>query len=140
MKIWWKWKQQVFFHFWYFDRMFSRKFNMTGLILEMGPDPTRAYFWLAVNKRLTQLQPGYFPTWPKAIFLTRREKIEKFDVFRGNFRNSNPNHKWLTWPYPTRATKNWSKIFDPDPSLANTSGVWKLWVNDPDGIDRQKMV
>jgi len=39
----------------------------------MGPDPTRA-----------------------------EAKIEKFDVFRGNFPNSNPNHKWLTRPDPTR--------------------------------------
>jgi len=39
--------------------------------------------------------------------LTGREKI---DVFRGNFPNSNPNHKWLTRPR--------SKNFDPDPSLS----------------------
>jgi len=29
-------------------------------------------------------------------FLTRREKIESFDIFRGNF--PNPNQKWLTRP------------------------------------------
>jgi len=44
--------------------------------------------------------------WPEG------KKIEKFDVFRGNFPNSNPNHKWLTRPG--------SKIFDPDPSLKFT--------------------
>jgi len=34
----------------------------------MGPDPTRAYFWPAVNKRPTRLWPGYFPTQPEEIF------------------------------------------------------------------------
>jgi len=38
------------------------------------PDPTRAYFWLAVNKRPTQLWSGYFPTCPEAIFLIQREE------------------------------------------------------------------
>jgi len=32
------------------------------------PDPTRAYFWSAVNKRLTHLWPGYFWTQPEDIF------------------------------------------------------------------------
>jgi len=36
--------------------------------LEMGPDPTRAYFWPAVNKRPTRLWPGYFLTRPEEIF------------------------------------------------------------------------
>jgi len=78
--------------------------------LEMGPDPTRAYFWPAVNKRPTRLQPGYFLTRPEG------KKIEKFDVFRGNF---NPNHKWLTRPEPQKIDPTWpgSKNFDPDPSL-----------------------
>jgi len=65
----------------------------------MGPDPTRAYFWRAVNKRPTCLQPGYFPTQPEEIFFwPKGNKIEKFDVFGGNYPNSNPNHKWLTRP------------------------------------------
>jgi len=38
------------------------------------PDPTQAYFWPAVNKRPTQLWPGYFLTWPDVIFLIRRAK------------------------------------------------------------------
>jgi len=84
------------------------------------PDPTRAYFWPAV-KRPTWLWPGYFPTRPEAIFFIWREKNEKFDVFRGNFQNSNPNHKWLTRPDPShkKLTRPGSKIFDPDPSLQN---------------------
>jgi len=39
--------------------------------VEMGPDPTRIYFWPAVKKRLTRLRPGYFPSRPEDIFLTR---------------------------------------------------------------------
>jgi len=97
-----------------------------GFVVRDGPwpDPTWAYFWPAVNKRLTHLWPD-----PKRFFLTRREKIEKFDSFRGNFPNSNPNHKWL--PDPTQATKNWPdltrvKNFDPDPSLDFVQSVYCL--------------
>jgi len=36
------------------------------------------------------------------FFLPQGQKIERFDIFRGNFPN----------PYPNR-----QKIFDPDPSL-----------------------
>jgi len=71
------------------------------------PDPTRAYFWPAVNKRPTRLWPGYFPTQPKAIFFEPKGKNWKIWRFRGNFLKSNPNHKWLTQPNPTQATKNW---------------------------------
>jgi len=56
-------------------------------------------------------------TWPQEIFLPQIEKIVKFDVFRGNFPNSNPNHKWLTRPG--------SKNFYPDPSLLLT----KSWID-----------
>jgi len=76
----------------------------------MGPDPTQAYFLPAVNKRLTR---GTFRPDLKRIFWPEEKKIEKFDIFRGNFPNSNPNHKWLTRPHPG------SKFFDPDPSLLN---------------------
>jgi len=88
---------------------------------EMGPDPTRAYFWPAVNKRLTPLQPGYFLTQLEENILSWREKIEKFDVFWRNFPNSSPNHKWLTQPEPQKIdpTRPRSKIFDPDPSLVH---------------------
>jgi len=62
--------------------------------VEMGPDPTRAYFWPAANKRLTRLRPGYFPTQHDEIFLTLRGKKLKnfmllgeifqiFDYFKG---------------------------------------------------------
>jgi len=74
-----------------------------------------------VNKRPNCLWPGYFLSWSKEIFFWPTGKnIEKFDIFRGNFPKSNPNHKWLTRPDPSQATKNW-----PDPSLA----VWddRIW-------------
>jgi len=51
--------------------------------------------------------------------LIRSDKIEKFDIFKGNFPNPNPNHKWLTRPDPSY--KKWTQLgsnnFDPDPSL-----------------------
>jgi len=38
----------------------------------MDPDPTRAYFWPAVNNMLTHFLPRYFLTQPTRIFLTER--------------------------------------------------------------------
>jgi len=94
----------------------------------MGPDPTRAYFWPAVNKRLTLFWLGYFLTQPDEIFLDPKGKTrEKFGIFRGNFPNPNPNHRWLT-----RATKNWPdptqvKNFDPYPSLLESWPKFYQW-------------
>jgi len=82
-----------------------QKISSHDVRLEMGPDLTRAYFWPAVNKSgqpaldLTQ-RDFFWPEW------------KKIDIFRENFPNSNPNHKWLTRPE--------SKFFDPDPSLCQT--------------------
>jgi len=64
-------------------------------------------------------------TRPEEIILTRTEKIEKFDIFRGNFPNSNPNHRWLTQSDPShkkfkKLTRPGSKNFNPDPSLQFT--------------------
>jgi len=88
-------------------------FSVRCLLFRDGPWPdlTQANFWPTVIKRLTRLWPRYF--WPesKIFFLIWRQKIEKFNIFRGNFLN--PNHKWLTRPG--------SKFFDPDPSL-----LWSL--------------
>jgi len=79
------------------------------------PNPTQAYFWPALNKMPTRL-------WAEG------QKIEKFDVFRGNFPNSNPNHKWLTRPEPQKIdpTRPGSKILDPDPSLSQKQPCNKL--------------
>jgi len=67
----------------------------TGLKLEMGPDPTWAYFWprskLEADTPLTWV---LFDPNRRDFFWSEVEKIEKFDIFRGNFLN--PNHKWLT--------------------------------------------
>jgi len=53
-------------------------------IVEMGPNPTRAHIWPAVNKMLTQLRPGYFPTRPKAIFFDPKRKKLKNLTFLGD--------------------------------------------------------
>jgi len=50
----------------------------------MGPDPTQAFFWPAEIIFLTRLD---------RIFLTRREKIEKFGIFREIFQTQ----RWLPW-------------------------------------------
>jgi len=71
----------------------------------MGPDPTRAYFWPAVNKRLPRLWPGYFPTWPEEIFFwPEGNKIEKLtflgEIFQIQTQTINgwpdPGQKFLT--------------------------------------------
>jgi len=92
---------------------------MNGLIIEIGPDPTRAYFWPAVNKKPTRLWPGYFLTQIEVIFLTLKEKIEKFDIFRVNF--PTPYHRQLSRPDPSN-----KKLTRPrfDPSLAGNEGTF----------------
>jgi len=64
--------------------------------LEMGLDPTRAYFWPAVNKRLTRL----FLTWPEEMFLTRRGKNWKILDFQGEIFQTQTKDGWPgpTWP------------------------------------------
>jgi len=89
--------------------------------IEMGPDPTQAYFWPAVNKRPTQLWPWYFLTRPKDIFIDPKGKKLKNLGFIGEiFQTQTPNQK--RWPDPTQATKYWPdptlvKNFDPNPWL-----------------------
>jgi len=85
-------------------------------ILEMGPDPTRAYFWPAVNKRPTWLWPGYFLTWPKAIFFDPRGKKLKNLTFLGEIFEIQ-TQAINGWPNPTQATKNW-----PDPTWVKNFG------------------
>jgi len=81
---------------------------------EMGPDLTQAYFWPAENKRPTRLRLGYFPT-RRDFFWLEGKKIEKFDIFKGNFPNSNPNHIWLTQPKPQKIDPTRVKNFWPGP-------------------------
>jgi len=87
----------------------------------MSPDPTRTYFWPAVNKRQTPLWPEYFSTRPDDIFLEpfdpKGKKLKNL-TFLGEIHTQSKDG----WPnltrleqqkfYPTRV-----KIFDPDPSL-----------------------
>jgi len=77
--------------------------SVNASMLEMGHDPTQAYFRPAVNKGLTCLWPGYLLTLPDEIFWSEVKKLwilgEIFLIQR-----------WLTWPNPTQALKNW-----PDP-------------------------
>jgi len=53
--------------------------------LEMGHVPTWAYFWPAVNKRLTSLWPRYFLIQPEEILFDRREKNWKIWHLQGKF-------------------------------------------------------
>jgi len=59
--------------------------------------------------------------WPNqmAFFLPEGPKIEKFELFRGNFPNPYPNQRWLTQPKQQKFDPTWpgSKNFDSDPSL-----------------------
>jgi len=72
--------------------------------VEMGPDPTRAYFWPAVKKEANtpltrvifdQAQEIFFD--PKLKNLMFLGKIFQTQTIDG-------------WPYPTRATKNWPDL------------------------------
>jgi len=58
---------------------------LIGLLQEMGPDPTQAYFSHTINKRSIHLWSEYFLTRPKEIFFTWREKIENLTFFREIF-------------------------------------------------------
>jgi len=88
----------------------------------MGPDPTPAYFWPAVKKRLTRLWPGwYFLTWPKDIFFDPKGKKLKNLMFLGEIFQIQ-TQTLNGWPDLTRTG---SKNFDPDPSLDH-SNIWGL--------------
>jgi len=72
-------------------------------------DPTRAYFWPAVNKRQSSLQPGYFLTRPKDIFFdTKGKKLKNLTCLGEIFQIQtqimngwpNPSHQKLTLPNP----------------------------------------
>jgi len=116
-------------HLWFLKSSFFC-FKSIHFKLEMGPDPTWAYFWLAENKRPNRLWPGYFLTRSKG------KKIEKFDVFRGNFPNSNPNP---TRPEPQKIDQIWpgSKKFDvfrgnfpnsnPNPTRPEPQKIDQIW-------------
>jgi len=72
--------------------MVGHETSKSRLLAEMGPDPTRAYF----DPQQIRAQPAF----DSGTFWSEEKKIEKFDIFRENFPNSNQNHKWLTQPNP----------------------------------------
>jgi len=72
-------------------------------LLQMGPDPTQAYFSTAVNKSQTRLWPKYFLTQPDVIFLNQRGKRLKNLEFLGEIFQTQTKDGWLD---VTRATKN----------------------------------
>jgi len=84
-------------------------------IIEMGPDPTHAYFWPAVNKRLTCLWPGYFSTWPKEIFFDLKEKIEKFYILEEIFQ------------IQTQTINGWPNQTRPEPQKIDPTRVKNFW-------------
>jgi len=102
---------------------------IVGLVLEMKPDPTRAYFWPAVNKRPTHLWPGYFLTQLKENFFDPRgKKLTKFDVFRENFQIQtqtingwrDPGQKFLT-------LNEWKLLLLKKTSHNFISYIFKVW-------------
>jgi len=82
---------------------------------ESWPDQTQAYFWPAVNKRLTRLWPEYFLTEPGAFFWLKGKKIGKFGIFRGNFPSPNLSQRWLTRPEQQKIDPTRVKNIGPRP-------------------------
>jgi len=91
------------------------------LHLEMGI----LYFWPAVYKRLTRLDPGTFWPDPKIFFFLTGKKLNFF-IFRINFPNLNPNQRWLNRPSPCNKnlTQPGSKFFDPDHHWLHLKNHW----------------
>jgi len=102
-------------------------------LVEMDPDPTRAYFLPAVNKRPTRLWPGYFPTWPEAIFFDPKGKKLKNLTFLGEIFGI-LTKTINVWPDPTRPEPQKIDPTRSDPGqkfLTRTHHYWlgqvKLW-------------
>jgi len=70
--------------------MFDHQMSKLG----MRPDPTRAFFWPAVNKRPTQLWLGYFLTQPNEIFFDPKGK--NWGFLGENFQTHNTYQRRLT--------------------------------------------
>jgi len=62
----------------------------------MGPDPTPACFWPALNKGPTWLWPGYSLTLPNEIFFPEGKKIKNLGFLEEVCQIS----RWLTPPDP----------------------------------------
>jgi len=78
----------------------------------MGLDPTRAYFWPAVNKRPTQLWPWYFLTRPDEIFFYPKGKKLGFSKLRSKPKMADLTWVKNFWPWPiTTLSKNPISLF-----------------------------
>jgi len=62
----------------------------------MGPDPTQAYFWPALNKRWTCLWLWYFLTQPDEILFIQRENVKKNWFIVKGIGWPNPSNKKMT--------------------------------------------
>jgi len=100
----------------------NKKYDLTILqnklhqkILEMGPDPTRAYIWLTFNKRLTRLWPGYFSTQPEAIFFDPKGKKLKNLTFLGEI-----------FQILTQTINGWPDLTRPEPQKIDPTRVKKF--------------
>jgi len=87
--------------------------------VEMGPD-------------LTRPDITFDPPLTWVLFdCTRMQKIEKFDIFRGNF--PNPNNKWLTQSEPQKffvtRTHHYQKVFKKIPSWGKKQLHDVVWLN-----------
>jgi len=97
----------------------------------MVPDPTgpKHTFDLQLIRDRLSFDPSVFFDPTRCDFFDPSGKIEKFDIIRGNFPNSNPNHKWR--PDLTRNTKFFTltnHYFKPWKMLVGTSGFQQFRV------------
>jgi len=70
-------------------------------VIEMSPDPTWAYLWPEVNKRVTRLWSEYFLTQPDEIIFDLKGKNWKTRDFREILQTQTQ--------YPTRLKNVWPK-------------------------------
>jgi len=111
----------------YQDPMWSiyiHKFNLNDYARD-GPDPTRTYFWPAVNKRPTQLWPRYFLTQPNEIlFDPKGKKLKKLtflgEVFQIHTQTTNG------WSDPTRPEQQKFDLLDPGQKFLTQTHHWYL--------------
>jgi len=86
----------------------------------MAPDPTRAYFWPALNKRPTSL-------WPENFLTSSEGKNMKNLVFLGENFQTQTKDGWHE-QQKIDSTQPRSKIYDPDPSLLQYGNLSQYWL------------
>jgi len=80
----------------------SKEFHIYNSQLDFALHRKNAAQEICIEANLPSTRVLSDPTRRDFFLTPKRKKIEKFDVFRGNFPNSNPNHKWLTRPNPVK--------------------------------------